>query len=132
MSKLHDNSSVRSVGFAAVPEYASEQTSHLEYKPFMAYIEENFGKVKFKAVLYRGKTNFNYDIPRIKVEDFLLGMYQGIKINGSSYEPSATIEELRNLFEQTQNVNNLGGIQNGVMENGKNIQNKDSDDYGYS
>lgn len=48
------------------------------------------------AVLYTGDSNFTYEVPRIKTEDFLIEMYNAIKKDGINYEVSDTFIKLKN------------------------------------
>ena len=83
-------------------QFTPEQENHLRCKSFMDYIRSDFGDIKYKAVLFLGDTDFNHAIPRIKVEDFLIGMYQDIKRNGSDYTPLVTLDSLKKRFERNQ------------------------------
>ena len=57
-------------------ENVPEQSKHLENKEFLETVEKSFGKVKFEAVLYNGKSDFSTKIPRLSAVDFLNVMYE--------------------------------------------------------
>lgn len=56
-----------------------EQSIHLENNDFIDYIENNFGPIKGRAVLYNGKTTEETPVPRISAKDFLIQIYQDSK-----------------------------------------------------
>lgn len=56
-------------------KYAESQSLHLQSESFLAYVTNNFGAIKERAVLYTGESDFNHDVPRIKTEDFLVTIY---------------------------------------------------------
>lgn len=54
----------------------NEQTKHLESEQFINYIQDNFGPVKERIVLYNGVTN---RVERINISDFLTHMYKNYR-----------------------------------------------------
>lgn len=52
------------------------QSKHLEDDKFLSYIEENFGPIQGRAVLYNGKTDYSTQVPRISAATFLKKIYQ--------------------------------------------------------
>lgn len=63
-------------------EKDDEQEKHLENQEFMNYIENNFGKIVGKAILYNGKNDFTRKTPRINAAKFLKELTnQAIKNN---------------------------------------------------
>lgn len=55
------------------------QTKHLESEQFISYIQDNFGPVKERIVLYNGVTNRNERLKRINIADFLTHMYKNYR-----------------------------------------------------
>lgn len=55
------------------------QTRHLESEKFISYIEDNFGPVKERIVLYNGVMNQSEKIKRINIADFLTHMYKNYR-----------------------------------------------------
>ena len=92
-------------------ENVPEQSKHLENKEFLETVEKSFGKVKFEAVLYNGKSDFSTKIPRLSAVDFLNVMYE---------------LERENKMEMTKVVDNIR--QRSPM-NVRKIKSRD-DDYG--
>lgn len=52
-----------------------KQSSHLEAPDFLKCIEDNFGIIKGRAVLYNGVTDTSFEVPRINASDFLKTLY---------------------------------------------------------
>lgn len=60
-------------------ENVPEQSVHLENEKLCEYIENNFGEIKGKAVLYNGPTDRQTDVPRISTKHFLNSVYYETK-----------------------------------------------------
>ena len=75
---------------------APEQSYHLENADFVEYIENNFGKIKEKAVLYMGKTDISTPVPRINAKDFLVTTYNTVNllVNPEEYDINKDIDIL--------------------------------------
>ena len=73
--------------------YAENQSLHLEDKNFCDYIENRFGKIKSKIVLYNGKTDKNHNVTRMSASEFLIKLYQNYK--NKNFELSDCIKELK-------------------------------------
>lgn len=73
-------------------ENVPEQSKHLENKEFLETVEKSFGNVKFKAVLYNGKSDFSTKIPRLSAVDFLNVLYELKREN--KMEMTKVIEEI--------------------------------------
>lgn len=69
------------------------QSSNLENLEFIEYIEENFGRVANKAVLYNGKTDYSTAVPRISASEFLITLYK------QSHTPDNGIENVLNVIK---------------------------------
>lgn len=79
-------------------ENVPEQSHHLEDSEFLDYIEENYGTVVEKAVLYNGETDLSDLVPRISAQDFLLSTYNDVREIGDSekYSLKDTLDILLN------------------------------------
>lgn len=75
----------------------ANQEKNLINTNFLNKIEE-FGDIKYKAVLYNGDTDFSNFIPRISAQEFLLEMYEDIKgnnlKNAERYNLDSTLERI--------------------------------------
>ena len=74
------------------PENHENQEKHLKSKSFIEYIENNFGSVKEKVVLYSGKNDSQSDIKRLNISDFLKHMYDNCQ--NKDYSVENTIQDL--------------------------------------
>ena len=73
-------------------EIHENQTRHLKSNSFIEYIENNFGTVKERIVLYTGKNNINSSIKRFNVSDFLKHIYE--HCHEENYSVADTIDFL--------------------------------------
>ena len=78
-------------------KFAENQSIHLEDEEFCDYIENRFGKIKSKIVLYNGKNDFKHDIPRVSASEFLIKIYQNYKNN--DFELNKAIDSIRGVNE---------------------------------
>lgn len=62
-------------------ETVAEQTQHLENQEYIRNIENSFGKIAGRYVLYNGSNDFSTEIPRISAVDFLNTLYDLKKEN---------------------------------------------------
>lgn len=51
-------------------QIVEEQTKHLRNEHFTQYVDENFGKVTGRFVLYTGESNCMNEIPYLNVEKY--------------------------------------------------------------
>jgi len=65
----------------------SQQSKHLENPEFLQYVEEEFGPIKQRVVLYNGVTDITSEIPRIDTSKFLIQLYKNKK------EPNFSLSE---------------------------------------
>lgn len=67
-------------------ENVEQQSQHIENPEFLRYIEDNFGVVKGRAVLYNGKVDGSSMVPRLPAGDFLLQVYKDIRLEDFSLD----------------------------------------------
>lgn len=82
--------------------YYEDFFKHLESSDLIKYIENDFGKIKYKAVLYNGKTNFSKKVPVINIADFLIEMYKNYK--SVDYTVSKSILQLKKDYHKKLNI----------------------------
>jgi len=68
------------------------QTKHLTSEAFLSYVEENFGKVTGRYVVYKGATDNSNDIPYLNVEEYLK------YIHYNAIQPEMTLAEYFNAI----------------------------------
>ena len=74
-------------------ENVPQQSKHIENENFIKYIEDNFGKIKYCAVLYNNNNDFSTKIPRISSKSFLNAIYKQKKLN--EFSMNKVIEDLK-------------------------------------
>ena len=53
-----------------------EQTKHLQNSEFIAYVDQNFGKVKSKTVIYNGADAEAFGVKYLNAETFLCRIHE--------------------------------------------------------
>ena len=70
-----------------------EHSAALENENFLIYIEDHFGTIRGRAVLYNGPTDNTMSVPRIKASEFLKQTDRDFK-QDKDFSPKQTIERL--------------------------------------
>lgn len=81
-------------------KYADEQSRHIENEKFLSFIEQNFGTIRGRAVLYNGDNNTTGIVPRIPANKFLTHMYEHYK--NKDYSPDQSIKDVLNFNLQSK------------------------------
>lgn len=67
-------------------DFVKQQSIYLENDDFINYIEENFGPIKGRVVLYNGQFDESSVIPRVPASQFLIEVYERFREKDFSLE----------------------------------------------
>lgn len=96
---------------------AIEQSHHLDSEiaqEFLMRIKDEFGPIAGRAVLYNGKTDYSFEIPRINASDFLITLYENYK----DFD-NPIVDTVNKLIKNERPINSLVDFKLELIPDGK-------------